>query len=225
MPNPQMKWHSKTAYIFDLDGTLIDSSQAILKALSLALQEVGIVFSSKRLVSSIIGPPIQELLERLELQEISTEQSKEVIRAFRHHYDTAVDDTSPLYEGVRPFLSQLKKRGYRLAIATNKPLIPTQRLLKQHELETVFDSVICVDSKPPRRLSKADMLLELCEYLSLEKETTVMVGDSLSDIQAAQQTGLCSIGVFWGYEVDKASLRETADWVCNSPSDLSAMIL
>ncbi len=224
MPNSQIKWHAKTAYIFDLDGTLVDSSQAILKALSMALQEVGIVFSSKRLVPSIIGPPIQELLEQLGLKEISLEQSTEVVRAFRHHYDTAVDDTSPLYEGVRPFLSQLKQRGYPLALATNKPLIPTQRLLKQHELETVFDRVICVDSNPPRRLSKADMLLELCDSLSLEKETTVMVGDSLSDIQAAQQTGLCSIGVFWGYEVDKASLRESADWVCHSPSELSAII-
>jgi len=207
--------------IFDLDGTIADSSGDILSALSSAMAETGLSPSGEP-DRTIVGPPVAEMLGRL-LPGISEAQRETAVSAFRRHYDSSSYPGTSLYPGMAETLSRLRSAGVRLFIATNKPEIPTLRVLDALRAGP-FDGVVCVNSLPGRKLSKSEMIEKILSDWRLEKDRTLMVGDCDSDILAARRCGVKGAAVLWGYGAGEVCSCG-ADFTVSSAGELAEIVL
>lgn len=206
-------------FIFDLDGTIIDSSKEVLSCFDKAFKLSGVDFDQARLSSDVIGPPLKEIIKLIAGRELNENNIAAITSNFRKIYDYDENDVSELYLGIYDFLLNLKRSGYKLFIATLKPDKPTMRIVKQFNLN-MFDDVYSID-KFGRQISKADMIIDILERYNLEKSETVMIGDSLSDIRAAKQAGVLDIAVLWGYDKDKSSLIKESTYVVSNVEELN----
>ena len=205
--------------IFDLDGTLINSSEEVLKCFEKAFEKASFVIDKKRLTSDVIGPPLLEIIKSIAPNLQDENKVSEVIRNFRSFYDYSENDISVMYDGIYDLLCELKNSNYKLFIATFKPDIPTQRLIRKFNLETFFDDIYTID-KFGKKISKEEMISNIISTYSLKKEETVMVGDASSDMIAAKGAGVKGIGVLWGYGSNKEPLKQNADFIVNNTKEL-----
>ena len=205
-------------YIFDLDGTLINSSKEVLLCFKKAFEKADYPILQSGLSSDVIGPPLRDIITIIapELKDAETIQNIE--NNFREIYDYDENDISELYFGVPDVLLNLKQQGKRIFLATFKPKKPTERILRQFNLE-IFEDVYTID-KFDKHITKAQMIEDIIEKYSLLKPKTAMVGDAKSDMTAAKEAGITAIGALWGYGSDKAPLRETADFCINNLEEI-----
>lgn len=186
-----------TNLIFDLDGTLVDSIPGIGSSLGEAFLSVGRQMPLADLRAAI-GPPIGIIAQRLE-PELSYNEIAQIERHYRSSYDNDGWRNTPLFPGVAETLQACMERGYRLFIVTNKPRIPTKKILQYLELESLFEEIVTRDSRSPAYASKAEMLQDLLEEHALTIETTVMIGDTAEDCDAAEVHQLRFICATYGY--------------------------
>lgn len=196
-------------FIFDLDGTLIDSSNEVMECLYKAFILSDYKVDKSKLTSNLIGPPLKVIISNIVPELRDEYKLNEIMQNFRKIYDDDKNDISVVYDGVHETLSELKRRGFRLFIATFKPKKPTLRIIKQFNL-SFFDDVYTVD-KFDCQMTKEDMIKDILEKYNLKKEETLMVGDAPSDMTAAKKSGITAIGVLYGYGDDKTLLVENAD--------------
>ena len=192
------------ALIFDMDGTIANTVPTVLDCLKKALAETGAEFDAKKLTSTLIGPPLEQMVETLCPAESSRKRA-EVVAVFRRFYDAAPEKGTELFNQIVPLL-QTPARKF---IATNKPQKPALRLLDALEISPLFEAVLTSDSG----LSKAQMIAKIVAENGLNPEKTLMIGDAVSDMTAAHAAGVKSCAVVWGYEQDKDRLRQIADFV------------
>lgn len=192
------------ALIFDMDGTIVNTVPTVLDCLKKALAETGAKFDAKKLTSTLIGPPLEQMIKTLCPAE-SSEKRAEVVAAFRRFYDAAPEKGTELFRQIVPLL----QTSVRKFIATNKPQKPALRLLDALEISPLFEAVLTSDSG----LSKAQMIAKIVAENGLNPEKTLMIGDAVSDMTAAHAAGVKACAVVWGYEQDKDRLWQIADFV------------
>ncbi len=210
-------------YIFDLDGTLVDSSEEILICLKKAFKSVGYEIDERTFTPDIIGPPIDEIIYNLIPEVKNKEIMQKIKKYFRQIYDYDENDVSVLYDGIYDFVSGLKKEGKKLFIATFKPKIPTMRLVEKF-FPNVFDDIYTID-KFENQITKEEMIKDIISKYALNKFETVMIGDAASDIIAAKNAGVTAVGVLWGYGSDKTDLIYKADYVINKIEEIKCQKL
>jgi len=184
-------------YIFDLDGTLIDSAPAILASFRQAFAESGVA-AVRPIESDIIGPPLRETLELISgTQDPATITT--LTEAFTRAYDGGGLKATTAYEGVEHMLRELKAAGKTLHIATNKRLLPTKMILDMFGWHTLFNTIYALDMISPRLPSKAAMIARQLGDLALDTATTAYVGDRAEDGESADANGLAFFAATWGY--------------------------
>lgn len=204
-------------YIFDLDGTIINSSNEVLLCFEKAFAKANYKIDKSRLTPNVIGPPLKEII-KLIAPEIPENDMQQVMANFREIYDYDENDISEYYSGIEEFLKQAKKDGKRLFIATFKPEKPTRRIEKQFKMD-MFEDIYTID-KFGKHITKAEMIEDILNKYNLKKEETVMIGDASSDVIAAKQAGIKGIGVLWGYGENKTPLIENADIIVKNTEEL-----
>lgn len=197
-------------YIFDLDGTIVNSSKEVLLCFKKAFEKTGYKVDEARLTSNVIGPPLRGIISLIapELQDEKIIES--VIHNFRQFYDYDENDITEMYEGIHELLLRLKNSGKKLFVATFKPKIPTFRILKKFGLD-MFDDVYTID-KFEKHITKEEMIADILSRYSLDKNETVMLGDAPSDVIAAKNCSVTAAGALWGYGEDKTPLIQNADF-------------
>jgi len=201
-------------YIFDMDGTLVNSSEEVLFCLKKSCENFNATINTANFTPDVIGPPLRDIIKAIIIDDENEELIKNINNEFRRIYDNDENDKSSMYENTYNWLVSLKKSGKRLFLATNKPTIPTQRLIKKLNLD-MFEDYYTIDKYPEKHISKSEMISEIVEKYSLEKSKTVMVGDAPSDIKAAHCADIKAIGVLWGYGNHEKALREISDFIMN----------
>ncbi len=181
--------------IFDLDGTLIDSMEDIVICLKKAFNIYGI--NNININKSDIGPPLIEMIKNI-ASELDEEQIKEIVKNFRIYYDNHDYSKTILHNGVRKLLITLKKLNIKLFLATNKPVLPTNKIMKKLNID-YFSDIITHDIIEGKKLSKTEMILHLIKKWNMNRDKTIMVGDSENDIIAAHENSIISIAVLNGY--------------------------
>ncbi len=202
-------------YIFDLDGTLVNSSEEVLLCFKKAFIAASYSIDESRLTSDVIGPPLRQIIATLAPELTDEEIISSIIKNFRAIYDYDENDISVLYDGIYDFVSGLKKEGKKLFIATFKPKIPTMRLVEKF-FPNVFDDIYTID-KFGKQITKEEMIKDIISKYALDKSATVMIGDAASDVIAGKNAGVTAVGVLWGYGSDKTKLIQNADFVIDSP--------
>lgn len=179
--------------IFDLDGTLIDSSEGIVHAVLEALRNLRYPILDEGLIKSLIGPPIgKEIVKELDYGD---EELKEFNAEFRHLYKTKYLMEAEIYPGIEGLLSRLSDQKF-MAVATNKRIDYTLILMDGLGLSKYFD--IIEGSDLEGRLEKHDLIDKCLESSGHLPSETVVVGDTAHDASAAKSCGLDFIGVTYG---------------------------
>jgi len=191
-----------SAVIFDLDGTLVDSAPDITASIGHALNNVGQPALSLERVRDYIGNGAERLIHRSLTGDpdgvADSELFDTVSTDFFEHYANNVCCTSELYAGVVPTLTRLAQQGYFLACVTNKPSRFTQPLLEKLGIDTFFSITLSGDSLPAKKPSPVQ-LLYVADRWGITPADCVMVGDSVTDLLAAQNANMPVICVSYGY--------------------------
>lgn len=205
-------------FIFDFDGTLADSAGEVLACIERAFNKCNVPFEKERLNPSVMGPSLAEIAVIVKPELTDEKVINGIVAEYRKIYDYDEKDITTLYEGIRDWLICLKKNNKKIFIATNKPKIPTTRLVKSLDID-FFDDVYTVDKYDDKKLKKYQMIEEIVSKHKLAKEKTLMVGDCISDVDAAKKAEVFSLAALWGYEKNKSVLKEKADFCLERIND------
>lgn len=192
--------------VFDCDGTLVDSQHNIVAAMAAASRANGLQPLPALAVRRVVGLPLLEAISRLypagsdELHQLLTEQYKEAF----HHLRQQPDHHEPLYPGTVEALDAMEAAGYQLAVATGKSRRGLDATLARHGLEGRFIALKTADDGPGK--PHPHMLEEAMAEAGVDAASTVMIGDTVFDIEMACNAQVASIGVSWGYH-DPDELR------------------
>jgi len=204
--------------IFDLDGTIINSSKEVMICFEKAFKASNYSIDKSRLTPNIIGPPLKDIV-KLIAPELENEQILDtIVQNFHNVYDNDYEDISFIFDGMLELLSDAKKQGKRLFIATYKPTKPTERIISMFRLN-MFEDVYTID-KFGKHITKTQMIEHIIQKYNLNKSDTVMIGDAPSDVKSAKEANITAVGVLWGYGDNKKPLIENSDIILNSIDNL-----
>jgi pyrophosphatase PpaX len=227
----RLQANSITAVLFDLDDTLLDSLKARVLALEQVFLEVGITgLEADKFMTSLNGSPFKEALKKLEQ---AKNIKDDLFIKYRRAYWFRTQDSLQLFPGVRDMLDELKAVGCKLGIATSK----------MHDVEFEGCRIGCAGEI--EKLGIVDLFATVigledvthpkphpqCIYLALEKigaepGSTLVVGDSAADIEAALSAGCQSCQAIWGIAApdSEGTERLPADFVASSPDDVIRIV-
>lgn len=218
--------------IFDLDGTLIDSSIDITNAINYAIEPYKIEPLTPSQTISLIGEGITRLMEKIiENKSIAGNMSSNIeakqpierdllVNRFLTFYSEHLLDNTTIYPKVRETLQELKI--YKKAVISNKRESLSVKLLKDLELIQYIDLVVGSDTTPERKPSPLPILHALSK-LNIANNEAVIVGDSIFDIEAGKRANIKTIGVTYGYR--PAKTLKNADFLIDSMDELQNVLL
>lgn len=185
---------TKKTVLFDLDGTLTDSGEGIMKCAQLALEHYGIHVPDYRTLRVFVGPPLHESFVKFGIPQ---EEAENAIKIYRSRYLTVGKFENFPYPGIEDLLKKLKAEGHRLFVATSKPETTSIEILEHFGLAHYFD-MICGATMDKSRSSKASVIAYVLENCPCP-ENLIMVGDTAFDVLGAKAHGIPTVGVAWGY--------------------------
>ncbi|WP_424933596.1 HAD-IA family hydrolase [Amaricoccus macauensis] len=208
--------------IFDMDGTIIDSQQEILAAMSSAFTLAGHPQPTREAVLSIVGLSLPEAMMTL-APYLSEAQALELAELYKHSFlSMKAEDGNkpmPLYPGVIETLDALAADPWTtMGIATGKARRGLDRVFSVHDLAGYFMTLQTADNHPSK--PHPSMVLEAMREAGCAPEQTVMVGDTEFDMVMAREAGARTVGVSWGYHPRERLAAAGADVIIDSYSEL-----
>ena len=186
------------ALVFDLDGTLVDSAADIAEAVNRMLDDLSLPRVDEATVRGWIGEGVRNLVDTALHHAGSGHTLAEVMPGFMRHYHDCLLRSPRLYDGVVEALAQLQARGLPLAICTNKPSALVPPLLEHLGIAPYFAHIVGGDSLPQRKPAP-EPLLHAAHLLGQAVPRCLMVGDSATDLGAANAAGMPIVLVRYGY--------------------------
>lgn len=205
-------------YVFDLDGTLLDTLGDLAASTNYALAANGLPTRTVEEVRMFVGNGVKKLMERAVPEGLANPRFEETYRCFREHYMEHNLDTTAPYPHVLEMLAALKARGKQLAVVSNKFYAATQELCA-HFFGAYIDVAIG-ERETIRKKPAPDTVLEALRQLGAAKEGAVYIGDSDVDIETAQNCGIPCVSVLWGFRDRDFLLRHGAETLVSSPLEL-----
>lgn len=184
------------AVIFDFDGTICDTGEGVKKSAKYALDAYNIPSEPWEDLDFFIGPPL--LVTFQERYGLSPTEADELVVKFRERYSEIGILESRLYDGIADLLKALKGADIKIGIASSKPLDYIKTLLEKNDVIQYFDSVCGVSFKADCE-PKQDIITRCIAELGCDISETVMVGDTVYDIDGANANSIDCISVVWGY--------------------------
>ncbi len=215
-----MGFEAKKAILFDLDGTLIDSVPDLAVALNQMLEEIGRTPFSEDEIRYWVGNGAQTLVKRGLSGSVDVDDNidealfQEALDRFLKAYKEHLCEDTRTYDKVLETLEALAKRGYRMAIVTNKPHGFVPPLLEGLGMKAYFELIIGGDSLSKKKPDPMP-LEHACKSLGLGVDECVMIGDSKNDLLAAKAAKMHSIGVSYGYNYGEEISVYEPDYVVN----------
>lgn len=203
--------------IFDLDGTLLDTLEDLWYAVNESLRKFGFPERTLEEIRHFVGNGIHVLVELAVPEGTSPEKTEEVFLFFQEYYTQHCRIRTAPYDGVVNLLGELKRKGFRTAIVSNKNQEAAVRLC---DIYFPSVSVVAGQIKGRRKKPAADAILYAMEKLGSNQTHTIYVGDSEIDYQTAKNTKIPCVLVTWGFR-DKEELIPLHPWgMIDSPEDL-----
>ena len=224
--NVDFKFRVK-AVMIDLDGTLIHTAPEIAAAANLMLLDLNLPALPLTVVESYIGAGAQTLVKRCLTQQLGVESDAEIFAQaealfFAHYAENAA--MSKPYDGVIDGLQTLWNKGLKLACVTNKPEQFTLPLLKKAGLADFFDIVVSGDSLPKKKPDPIQ-LQHICAKFDVPEYEAMLVGDSATDIAAAQAAGCFIVTVPYGYNQGQPLDVSQVDATINDLTELVNILI
>ncbi|WP_310619419.1 HAD-IA family hydrolase [Flexibacterium corallicola] len=197
--------------VFDCDGTLVDGQHSVLQGFEASFKQVGLPLPSHNDILSTIGLSLEQALLHI-VGDPNREIIPQLIEAFHKekiHRRSQGLDHDPLYPGVKQTLEELAAMdNVLLGIATGKHSRGVDHMLDVHQLHGKFVTIQTADKAPSK--PNPTMLYQAMSEAGTSPQNTIMIGDTTFDTMMAQNAGVRSIGVNWGYHKRKELLRTGA---------------
>ena len=208
------------AVIFDLDGTLLNTLEDLANASNFALRSCGYNENPIKDYIRFVGSGRYILMKRIlpEEDKNNEEAIEKVLKLFDEYYGEHMHDTTKPYDGIYELIKELKIKNIKLAVVSNKP--------DEFAGETVNryfgnDFEIKYGQRPNHAVKPDPKTVnEVMEYLNVTKEECIYVGDSDVDMKTAQNAGVKSIGVAWGFRGEEELKSAGADYIIRTPQEL-----
>lgn len=191
------------AFLFDLDGTLINTLPDIVGVVNRVREELGLKARPTPAISRFIGLGAEHLVSGCFQEVLNEETVESIIALFRKRYFCEPHHGGHLYEGVEATLGELKLRGFLVGIATNKPERAALVTLKYYLPQFAFDIIACPENVTSKKPS-AIHLLEPLKTLGVAPKDALFAGDDPVDLTAATEAGVRFFGLSYGFGGVKA---------------------
>ncbi|MCI6160298.1 MAG: HAD family hydrolase [Prevotellaceae bacterium] len=192
-------------YIFDLDGTLLNTLQDLTASTNYALRTWNMPEHSVDDIRRFVGNGVKLLMQRAVPNGLDNPHFEEAYRTFREHYlEHSLDTTQP-YPGIMQMLGTLKESGKGIAVVSNKFNAATQDLC--HHFFGDYVTVAVGEREGIRKKPAPDTVIEAMRQMEAMVKNSVYIGDSDVDVAVARNSGLPCISVLWGFR-DKEFLME-----------------
>ena len=207
--------------LFDLDGTLTDSSEGIVRCLEYALERMGFDIPEDK--NKFLGPPLYRSFA--EFCGMNEEQVNEAVRIFRERYSTVGLFENRVYEGVPEMLKRLRDGGKRIMVATSKPEVYAVRIFDRFGLSQFFEIVGGANINGTRN-DKDEVIEYVLEKAGIsDRSSVLMIGDRRQDVIGAHKTGLKCMGILWGFGSIEELTEAGADFIAETPEKAADMLL
>ena len=199
-------------YVFDFDGTLVDTRADIARAFERVLSAAGFNVPDRKTVESVIGGGSAKAMQRL--TGLEGDELAPHVQAFSDVYDAVCADNTTVYEGVYDMLGRLRSQGAVLALVTMKFRTPTYKILEKHGFD-MFDEIVTFDDMH-RRKPYPDSLFSIMDKHSVVPSDTLMTGDTVTDMRYAAAAGVDACAMTYGYGITGEVLSESPRYVLDS---------
>lgn len=205
-------------YIFDLDGTLLSTLGDLAASCNYALRTNGLPERTIDEVRQFVGNGVKKLMERAIPGGLDNYKFDKTYADFRQHYMQHNLDTTKPYDGVMEMLEELRKRGKKVAVVSNKFYAATQELCRHFFGDLV--PVAIGEREDIRKKPAPDTVLEAMRQLGVTAERAVYIGDSDVDIDTARNSGMPCISVLWGFRDKEFLLEHGATTLVSTPEEI-----
>jgi len=214
----------KKTIIFDLDGTLLDTLEDIAISANFALTTLGFKVQDTLKYRYFVGEGVFKLFENIFSSNPQNEETiQRAVHLFEKHYATQFSQNTKLYEGVSKMLSFLQKRGYTMAILSNKPDGFTKmcafKYLRKWNFAVVYGARDGVLKKPHPQGA-----LEIADSLHVKPDECFYLGDTSTDMITANSAGMIAIGALWGFRDEVELLENGAKYLVKEPSEVIKLL-
>lgn len=208
---------------FDLDGTLTDPKDGIIRSIQYALERLGIHEPDSDKLKSWIGPPLLEAFR--ETYGMDAEMAESAVGYYRERYEERGMFENAVFPGVEELLSQLKANGGILAVATSKPTVYAKQICEHFGIAPYFTAIVGSELNG-RRSKKDEVVAAAMEAVGVrDVRRAVLVGDRKFDVIGARKNGIDAVGVLYGYGSRNELESEHPSALVNSVAELKALLL
>lgn len=209
--------------LFDLDGTLTDSSPGILDCVKYALAEMEWKIPDETVLDKFLGPPLKYSFS--EFCGMTAEDAEKAAEIYRSRYKDQCVIGNSLYDGIFEMLERLHNAGKILAVATTKPEIMAEKIVAHYGIKRFFTTVCGADPNGANgdKSGIIQTALKICGETDLKQ--ALMIGDRFYDIEGAKSVGIDSIGALYGYGSREELEAAGADHTASSAEEIADIIL
>lgn len=211
------------AALFDLDGTLTDSAEGIVRSAGYALEKLGIREEDPARLRRFIGPPLRSAFR--DFYAVDEAKLDQAVAWYREYYVPRGMYENALYPGIPDMLDALRGGGLELYIATSKPQPMAERIAAYFGIDRYFEAI--VGARMDETRSEKDKVIRhlIRTRRGGRKEGLVMVGDRMYDMEGAAAAGIPAIGAAWGYGGREELTASGAAAIADSPRALCRLLL
>lgn len=207
--------------LFDLDGTLTNPERGITNSVAYSLKFFGIDVDDKSELRKFIGPPLKQ--SYITFYNFDDEKADEAVAKYREYFAPKGLYENEVFDGIPELLQCLKDRGYRLAVATSKPTVYSEKICEHFNLSKYFDKIIGSELDG-RRTNKAEVIQYAVDSLKINRENCIMIGDRLHDMIGSKQNGIKAIGVTFGFGSKQELIENGADYIAETVAEIGNII-
>lgn len=209
--------------IFDMDGTILDTLVDLAEAVNYALRKAGLPERSLQEVRSYLGNGMLRLIRLAAPEDASSELLAELKETFTEYYKAHCSAHTRPYDGIVELIEELRARGVKTAVVSNKPDFGVQ-LLVQDYFPMSFDAAVGERTGIAKKPAP-DSVNEVLRLLDISREEAVYIGDSEVDIETAKNAGMTGVIVTWGFRDEAYLLSLKPDALVHDIKELRSELL
>ncbi len=215
--------HKYKCVLFDFDGTVVNTGEGILRSLQYSFEQMGDEVPSMEELKKFIGPPVYYSFTHF--YGVSEEDVGMYIKKYRERYKEKGICESELYSGVRELLTELRKRGILLGVASSKPEHLIYSVADYLGITDLFDVIVGVKVDDSNHSSKTGLILEAMKKLGIsDRESVLMVGDRCFDIDGAAGAQVDSCAALWGFGNEDEFKAHNATYIVRSADEILNLV-
>lgn len=208
--------------VFDMDGTILDTLEDLKNSMNYTLKLYNMPERTLDEIRSFVGNGIRKLIERAVADGTSDDMIEMIHKDFMKHYEVHCADFTKPYDGVNSLIQELRNRGYKTAVVSNKAHDAVLDLCDQY-FPSLFD--LALGEKPEIAKKPApDMVNLALKQLQISRENAVYIGDSDVDVATARNSKLDMIAVDWGFRAREFLIAQGAETIVSKPEEILDLV-